>query len=116
MNNLQVTPEYVSAAAGNCNTTATNIDHALATLKLYVIGLQSVWHGVASSTFGDLMTDYDIYGRMLHDALVDIGSGLQGNFVNYEATEDANIRSLVSVNGAIPGAPGAGHVPTMNLS
>ena len=104
MSNLQVTPEYISVAAGNCNTTATNIDQALATLKAYVMDVQSIWHGVASQTFGGLMTDYDIYGRMLHDALVDIGSGLQGNFVNYEGTETANINSLIAVNGSIPGA------------
>lgn len=104
MSNLQVTPEYVSSAATNCTNTAGNIDQALATLKGYVLNLQGVWHGVASQTFGNLMTDYDIYGRMLHDALVDIGSGLQGNFVNYEQTETANINSLVAVNGSIPGA------------
>jgi WXG100 family type VII secretion target len=104
VNNLQVTPEYISIAANNCTTTATNIDQALGTLKSYVIDLQGVWHGLASKTFGDLMTDYDIFARMLHDALVDIGSGLQGNFVNYEQTETANINSLVAVNGSIPGA------------
>ena len=51
-----------------------------------------------------LMTDYDIFGRMMHDSLVDIASGLRGNFVNYTDTETTNINSLVSVNGDIPGA------------
>jgi WXG100 family type VII secretion target len=106
----------ISAAATSCTNTASQIDGQLAQLKSYVQGLQAQWHGVASDTFAAMMVDYDTYGRMLHDSLVDIGSGLQGNFVNYESTEDANIKSLVSVNGAIPGSPGAGYVPTMNLS
>jgi WXG100 family type VII secretion target len=104
MSNLQVTPEYVSGAAANCQNTATTIDQQLAELKNYVVGLQGTWHGVASDTFGALMTDYDIFARMLHDALVNIGSGLQGNFVNYEETETTNINSLVSIQGDIPGA------------
>jgi WXG100 family type VII secretion target len=104
MSDLTVTPEQVSAAAGNCHTTADNIRQELAALKGYVQDMQSQWHGVASQTFGNLMTDYDIYGRMLENALDDIGSGLQGNAVNYEGTETANIHSLISVNGSIPGA------------
>lgn len=104
MNNLQVTPEYISTAAGNCTNTAASIDQELRDLKSFVFALQEQWHGVASQTFGNLMTDYDIFGRMLHDALVDISSGLQGNFVNYEQTETTNIQSLVAINGDIPGA------------
>jgi WXG100 family type VII secretion target len=104
MENLKVTPEYVTGAAASCNTTAEMIDGKLVELKQYVVALQETWHGVASDSFGTLMTDYDIFARMLHEALVNIGSGLQGNFVNYEETENANISSLVAINGDIPGA------------
>jgi WXG100 family type VII secretion target len=114
MSGLQVTPEDVSSAAGNCSTTAESIRGALADLKGYAIDVQNMWHGVASDTFADLMTDYDTFGRMMNDSLVDIGEGLHGNYVNYEATETANIDSLIKVNGVIPGAfPGA--VPPPNL-
>lgn len=104
MNNLVVTPEQVAAAATDCQNTATQVGTELQALKQYVLGLQEVWHGVASTTFGQLMTDYDIFGQMLQNALHDIGSGLQGNFVNYEETEQTNINSLVAINGDIPGA------------
>ncbi|MER7277845.1 WXG100 family type VII secretion target [Dactylosporangium sp. NPDC000244] len=99
-----VTPEYISAAATNCHDTATLIRQELDTLKKYVEQLQDQWHGVAAGSFGALMHNYDTFGNMLYNALNDIGSGLQGNYVNYEATEEANVKSLVAVDGDIPGA------------
>lgn len=104
MQNVQVTPEMITDAATSCDTTAGEIDTELASLKTFVIELQSMWHGVASTQFNQLMTDFDIYGRMLHNSLTDIGSGLRGNAVNYVDTEMQNINSLVAVNGDIPGA------------
>ncbi|MFG1885219.1 WXG100 family type VII secretion target [Micromonospora sp. NPDC049102] len=104
MQNLQVTPQMVTEAAGSCDATNGEIDAELAALRSFVVNLQAQWHGVASDQFNALMTDFDIYGRMLHNALADIASGLRGNAVNYIDTEEANISSLVSVNGDIPGA------------
>ncbi len=101
---LKVTPEYISQAASDCTSAAGDLDQKLAGLKQYVIAMQETWHGVAADTFGQLMTDYDGFARILHDSLVNIGSGLQGNFVNYHDTETTNINSLVAVNGSIPGA------------
>jgi len=110
---LATTPEYIANASADCNNTAADIDARLAELKTFVMSLEEVWHGMASGSFNNLMTDYDVYGRMLHDALVDIGSGLQGNFVNYTQTETANINSLVAVNGEIPGSNSS--VPSPNF-
>ena len=36
--------------------------------------------------------------------LVDIGSGLRGNFANYTDSENQNIANLVPIQGDIPGA------------
>jgi WXG100 family type VII secretion target len=104
MQNLLVTPQMISDAATSCDTTASDITGELAALKSYVVELQGIWHGVASLQFNQLMTDFDIYARMLHNSLTDIAQGLRGNYVNYVDTEEANIRSLVAVNGDIPGA------------
>jgi WXG100 family type VII secretion target len=104
MDHILVTPEMVADAAASCDTTATEIDGELANLRAYVVQLQAVWHGVAAGQFDILMHDFDVFGRMLHDALTDIGSGLRGNFHNYVDAEQANINSLVAVNGDIPGA------------
>jgi hypothetical protein len=50
------------------------------------------------------MADFQTYARMLHNSLDDIGSGLQGNFVNYVQTEEANLADLVPLDGIIPPA------------
>jgi WXG100 family type VII secretion target len=99
-----VTPEYIQNAATSCDNTANEIQTQLATLRSYVVNLETVYQGVAATTFQALMTDYDIFARMLHDALVDIGSGLRGNFVNYTDTENQNLGNLVPIQGDIPGA------------
>ncbi|MFE9191943.1 WXG100 family type VII secretion target [Micromonospora sp. NPDC007208] len=104
MQRVQVTPQMVTEAAASCDSTNAEIDAELASLRSFVVNLQAQWHGVASDQFNALMTDFDIYGKMLHNALSDIGSGLRGNAVNYVDTEISNINSLVAVNGDIPGA------------
>jgi WXG100 family type VII secretion target len=101
---FKVTPEYIANAAANCDATASEIQSQLATLKSYVINLESVYHGVAATTFQALMQDYDAYGRMLNNALTDIASGLRGTYVNYTDTENRNIANLMPINGDIPGA------------
>ncbi|WP_433385986.1 WXG100 family type VII secretion target [Micromonospora sp. KLBMP9576] len=104
MTPVNVTPEMVTAAATSCDVTATDIDAELASLKAYVTQMHSIWGGVAADQWNALMTDFDIYGRMLHNSLTDIASGLRGNAVNYEDAEWANINQLQAVNGDIPGA------------
>lgn len=98
-----VTPEYLAGAASSCNSTAAQIDAILGQIRTYVVNLESEWRGIAQQQFQALMTDYDVYSKMLHDALTSIGSGLQGNYVNYTESEQANINNLVAVNGSIPG-------------
>ena len=104
MDHILVTPEMISEAAGSCDSTAAEIDGELAALRSFVVNLQAIWHGVASDQFDILMNDFDVFGKMLNDALTDIASGLRGNFVNYVEAEQANIASLQAVNGDIPGA------------
>jgi WXG100 family type VII secretion target len=101
---FKVTPEMLSAASTACTNTAEQISTQLAVLRSYVVNLEGQWHGVAASTFSELMNDYDVYTRMMNDALTDIGSGLAGNVVNYTEAEQQNINSLQPVNGqALPG-------------
>ncbi len=49
------------------------------------------------------MADFDAFGVMLHNALVNIGDGLRGNFNNYTVVEEFATKNLVEVNGEIPG-------------
>jgi WXG100 family type VII secretion target len=104
MTPVNVTPEMVTAAAASCDSTVADIDRELASLKSYVTQMHSIWGGVAADQWNALMTDFDIYGRMLHNSLTDIASGLRGNAVNYVDAEMANIQQLQTVNGDIPGA------------
>jgi WXG100 family type VII secretion target len=104
---FHVTPELVRQAAGDCTGTAYEIDAQLGALRSYVVSLEGVWRGIAQDTFQELMHDYDVYARMMHDALTDIATGLTTNEFHYTDTEAANIRNLQSVDGApMPGQAG----------
>jgi WXG100 family type VII secretion target len=100
-----VTPEYLAGAHTDTLKTAQTIEQQLAQLKSYVQQLENAWGGVARDTFLVLMQDYDIYSRMLHDALADIASGLQGTYVNYVESEAVNIRNLRALHEALPTPP-----------
>ena len=99
-----VTPEDVQTAAANCASTAAQLDTELTALKSYVMDLEAQWQGIASQTFSALMADYTLYSQMLENALIDIGQGLTGNYVNYSDAEQTNISSLQTVHGDLPGA------------
>jgi WXG100 family type VII secretion target len=103
---FRVLPEDVATAAVNCDSTASELQVQLASLKAYVVSLEGQWLGIASQTFAELMADYDAFSTMLNDALTDIGSGLRGNFVNYTDAESSNIGNLQAVHGEIPGGAG----------
>lgn len=94
MNDFRVTPQDIANASASCTSTAGNVETQLASLKSYVVNMEGWWNGVAATTFQELMQEYDIYSSMLHNALVDIGSGLNGNFVNYHDSEQANVTSI----------------------
>ncbi|PYC87904.1 WXG100 family type VII secretion target [Streptomyces tateyamensis] len=97
MTGYRVTPDEVAAASTYVTTQAADIDTKIAVLRSYVAGLGSHWQGSAHAAFETLMADYDIYARMMHDALSDIASGLRGNYVNYAESEQANIAGLKQV-------------------
>jgi len=101
---FRVTPEYLANAASNTDKTAGEIDDVLAQIKSYVVSLEAVWQGVAQQQFSTLMQEYDIYARMLHNALTDIASGLRGNYVNYRDSEESNVNNLRALGEDIPKA------------
>ncbi|GAB7042510.1 MULTISPECIES: WXG100 family type VII secretion target [Catenuloplanes] len=100
---FEVTPEYVADAAANCTTSATEIEAQLQVTRNYVISLRDEYEGVAALNFDALMADFDAFGVMLHNALINIGDGLRGNFNNYTTVEEFATTNLVEVNGEIPG-------------
>jgi WXG100 family type VII secretion target len=108
MRDFQVTPEMLAAGALSCQQTAQFIDDRLSALRSYIVSLESEWQGVAKTTFDELMRNYDVYARMMHNSLTDIGSGLRGNMVNYVDAEGVNVRQLAGVDGhAMPGQAGS---------
>jgi WXG100 family type VII secretion target len=98
---FQVTPEYVAQAAAACKSTASTVQEELSNLQGYIQNMESYWQGIASNTFQELMTEYSTFSAMLYNALTDIGSGLDGNYVNYESTEQANIRTVNAIQQAL---------------
>jgi WXG100 family type VII secretion target len=103
----RVTPEYLANAATNCTKTANVVQTELSAIKSYVNSLEASWGGVAHNRFVALMTEYDIFARMLHDALTGIASGLHGNYVNYKESEQQNISNLSAIEASMPGGHGA---------
>lgn len=101
----RVTPEYLANASSNTASTAAEISAQLGQLKAYVASLEASWQGIAHNQFQTLMAEYDIYARMLHDALEGISKGLQGNYVNYEESEQQNLNNLASLGEDLPKAP-----------
>jgi WXG100 family type VII secretion target len=91
---FQVKPEHVSQAASSCESIADEISGQLASLKSYVVNIEAWWGGIAATTFQELMCLYDTCSASLNQALIDIGKGLQGNYVNYYASEQANLAKL----------------------
>lgn len=93
-----VTPHDLELAANRTRTGAANTQEQLNMLKNFVLGLESFWTGSAQKQFMLLMHDFDVYSNMLIESLDNIASGMDGNRVNYESTEQANLRNLVSVD------------------
>lgn len=104
MTDFKVTPEQISEAAASCDSTAGEIQGQLSDLKSYVVNMEGWWQGIAQDTFQALMQEYDIYSRMLHDALTDIASGLRGNYVNYSDAEQQNITSINTIEAGLSSA------------
>lgn len=97
MAGFKVTPDDVSAAASYVDVRAADVDAKIQALGTYCQGLSVYWTGSAQQAFETLMADYHIYAMMLQNALVDISSGLRGNYVNYSAAESTNIANIVKV-------------------
>jgi WXG100 family type VII secretion target len=100
---FQVTPEYVASAAAACQSTAQEIQEQLGALKNYIVSMEDAWQGIAANTFQELMAQYNTYSSMLYNALTDIGQGLQGNYINYTAEEQANINTIQSIATSLQG-------------
>ncbi|MER6252747.1 WXG100 family type VII secretion target [Streptomyces sp. NPDC001584] len=98
----RVTPEYLANASGNTMSTAVEISGQLSELKAYVSSLEASWQGIAHNQFQMLMDEYDIYARMLNDALEGISKGLQGNYVNYKESEQQNVNNLITLGVDLP--------------
>lgn len=101
----RVTPEYLANAASNTSSTAAEISGQLSELKAYVTSLEASWQGIAHNQFQTLMAEYDVYARMLNDALEGISKGLQGNYVNYKDSEQQNVTNLIALGDDMPKSP-----------
>ncbi|MCW2901677.1 MAG: hypothetical protein JWO67_3942 [Streptosporangiaceae bacterium] len=103
----RVTPQYLADASTTSTNTAHDVETQLRAIKSYVNSLEASWGGVAHDRFKALMAEYDIYARMLHDALVGIASGLHGNYLNYKDSEQRNLSNLSAIEASMPGGHGA---------
>lgn len=107
-----VTPEYLAQASSDASTAAEQIKGQLDEIKAYVYSLEDVWRGIARDRFLALMSEYDVLANMLHQALMGIGSGLHGSYVNYRDSEQQNIQNLRNIESGMPG----GHTVVTHLT
>jgi len=99
-----VTPVEVATASTHAHQAAQNLATLVAGIKVYVLGLEDSWQGAAALQFQQLMNDYDVFARMLNDALEGISSGLNGTYLNYRDSEIANLNSLQAIHLGAPPA------------
>jgi WXG100 family type VII secretion target len=97
MAGYKVTLDDLQAAATYVQARANTINQQIEALGQYAQGLSEFWQGPAQAAFETLMADYRTYATMLDNALTDISQGLNGNFVNYQSAEQANLNSIVNV-------------------
>jgi WXG100 family type VII secretion target len=97
MSGFQVTPDDLQQASVYVSNSAQNIMAQIQQLGTYAQGLSDFWQGSAQQAFETLMADYNTYATMLDNALTDISSGLNGNYVNYSQAEQTNLNNIVSV-------------------
>lgn len=64
-------------AADDCRAAAADIGARLDMLREHLAGLDPARLRISPSRLADLLVGYDIYARMLDDALHDIAGGLQ---------------------------------------
>jgi WXG100 family type VII secretion target len=93
----KVTPDDLQQASAFVSSQAQEINSEIQALGNYAQSLSQFWQGSAQQAFETLMSDYRTYATMLDNALTDIASGLQGNYVNYSNAEQDNRASMVSV-------------------
>jgi hypothetical protein len=62
------------------------------------------------------MAEYDIYAKMLHESLVDIASGLRGNYVNYTESEQSNVTNLKNLDSSLSAGDQTIPYPDAHLS
>lgn len=92
-----VTPAELEQAATRTQSGAARVEEHLLQLKNYVMNLENFWTGSAHTQFLELMGNWDVYAKMLNDALIDIARGMEHNKVNYQEGELANLRNLQNV-------------------
>ena len=81
-------PQDLAAAASAFSRTAAEIQNQLDHIRSLMLSLEARRLGLSSGRFQALMTGYDIYVRMLNDALTDIAADLR---VWSDATEPLQV-------------------------
>jgi WXG100 family type VII secretion target len=104
---FRATPQQIAQVATLASNTSDEVQSQLNMLKGYVEELGTEWLGAASGAFQALMNDFNIFAAMLSQSLSGISEGLHGTWLNYSQQEQDSIQKLQTVNGSLPGAPGA---------
>lgn len=104
MGGYQVTPEQLTAAAGACDTTADEVQAALAQLQTYVLNTEEWWQGIASGAFQGLMQRYNANARNLNEVLTEIARRLRQSAAVYGEGEHANVTTVTNIQQSLPAA------------
>ncbi|SEG18699.1 WXG100 family type VII secretion target [Actinacidiphila yanglinensis] len=91
------TPHDLKEKAVDISNTQQVVQGQLDTLKSYVQDLESVWGGIAASTFQNLMGDWDTCAARMQNALLGISDGLSNTADNYVQGEQTNVTNFSRV-------------------
>ncbi|WUH90761.1 WXG100 family type VII secretion target [Streptomyces sp. NBC_00433] len=91
------TPADLNSKAVDIRNTEAVVQAELDNLKAYVVSLEEVWGGIASTTFQELMQQWDTHAAHLQQALLAIAGGLDGSADNYIQSEQSNVANIRNV-------------------
>lgn len=94
MSEITVTPDQITAVAGQVASGANEIETQRAALLSQIQGLGDTWQGAAASALQALYQQWDADIRALQNTLTEIGQTMRTAADAYQTTESGITRSF----------------------
>ena len=101
---FKVTPESVTAAAANCDSTNAEVQGEITQMQNYVASLLGTYTGPASSMLEQLSQQWAQDSVALNNVLTEIATNLRSNANNYTTNETTNTNNYSNLLASLPPA------------